>query len=183
MACPSLSTTVTAATLSTPLLVPSRPFLLLLFSLLLFTLSIPTASALEPSSYPRPGEIPPTDSPLASAWLQQLDLSAAPTILPTKPGHTCPPSTTNNPNSDLDPTVCNFACSNCALSDIVTCPDPSAWGLTFNEGPSESTAGLLDVLKENNLKASFFLVGGSVVRHQDVVKRQATEGHHLASLT
>ncbi|KAG0289475.1 chitin deacetylase, partial [Linnemannia gamsii] len=83
----------------------------------------------------------------------------------------------------MDLTVCNFACSNCALNDIVTCPDPNTWGLTFNEGPSESTAEQLNVLKENNLKASFFLVGGSVVKHQDVVKRQANEGHHLASLT
>lgn len=66
----------------------------------------------------------------------------------------------------------------------MACPDPSTWGLTFNGGPSsKSTPELLDVLKEKSLKATFFLVGGSVVENPDLVRRQAAEGHHLASLT
>lgn len=65
----------------------------------------------------------------------------------------------------------------------MTCPDPDTWGLTFNDGPSTATPELLDMLKENNLKATFFLVGGSVVEYPDVVRRQAEEGHHIASLT
>lgn len=65
----------------------------------------------------------------------------------------------------------------------MSCPDPNSWGLTFDGGPSESTEGLLGILLENNLKATFFLVGESVVERPDVVKRQVNEGHHLASLT
>ncbi|KAF9143635.1 chitin deacetylase, partial [Linnemannia schmuckeri] len=120
---------------------------------------------------------PATDSALASAWLKEIDLSAAPIILTTERDHTeCP--------SNPDPTICHWACSNCALTDVVTCPEPNTWGLTFNDGPStKATADLLDVLRENNLKATFFLGGGNVVANQDVVKRQAAEGHHLASLT
>ncbi|KAH7052620.1 hypothetical protein BKA57DRAFT_391028 [Linnemannia elongata] len=179
MACPSLSLTSTTSILPCPSnsLVPSSSIrsLLLLFTLLLAFLS--TTSALDASSYPRPGEIPSTTSLFASAWLKELDLSAAPTILPTKRGHSeCP--------SNPDPTICHWTCSNCALTDVVACPDPSTWGLTFNGGPSSTaTPELLDVLKEKSLKATFFLVGGSVVENPDLVRRQAAEGHHLASLT
>ncbi|KAF9202252.1 chitin deacetylase [Podila verticillata] len=42
---------------------------------------------------------------------------------------------------------------------------------------------LLDYLKAEKLKATFFLVGTNVVQRPDIVRRQFAEGHHLASHT
>lgn len=49
--------------------------------------------------------------------------------------------------------------------------------LTFDDGPSEYTAGLLDVLKKYNVKATFFVTGyGS----DDLIVREHDEGHTVA---
>ncbi len=54
--------------------------------------------------------------------------------------------------------------------------------LTFDDGPHATlTPRLLDILKERNVKATFFLVGTNVEAHPDIVKRIVTEGHEVAS--
>jgi len=50
--------------------------------------------------------------------------------------------------------------------------------LTFDDGPGKYTAGLLDVLKQYNAKATFFIVGNK--GYGDVITRMATEGHTVA---
>lgn len=49
--------------------------------------------------------------------------------------------------------------------------------LTFDDGPSQYTPKLLDVLKKYNVKATFFVVNTGFI---DTVKRIAAEGHTLA---
>ncbi len=50
--------------------------------------------------------------------------------------------------------------------------------LTFDEGYENGyTAGILDVLKANNVKAAFFVTGSYVSREPDLVKRMVNEGH------
>ncbi|PNK40084.1 polysaccharide deacetylase family protein, partial [Bacillus thuringiensis] len=44
--------------------------------------------------------------------------------------------------------------------------------LTFDDGPGKYTANLLDVLKKNDVKATFFLIGDNVKRFPDLVKRE-----------
>lgn len=57
-----------------------------------------------------------------------------------------------------------------------------ACALTFDISWGEKMPGrVLDVLKENGLKATFFLSGPWASRHGDVVKRIVDEGHELAS--
>jgi len=54
--------------------------------------------------------------------------------------------------------------------------------LTFDDGPNPATtAALLDVLKELNVKATFFLVGEKVTGNSALLGRAADEGHVLAN--
>src|SRR5512146_2998098 len=49
--------------------------------------------------------------------------------------------------------------------------------LTFDDGPNANTRGVLDVLKAQNVKATFFIVGRMARAYPDVLKRIAAEGH------
>jgi len=50
--------------------------------------------------------------------------------------------------------------------------------LTFDEGYENGyTSKILDVLKENNVKAVFFITGPYLSQHQDLVRRMVEEGH------
>ena len=55
--------------------------------------------------------------------------------------------------------------------------------LTFDDGPNYNTEKILDILKENNIKATFFLVGGMIENCPSTVKRIYDEGHTLANHT
>ncbi|MEA5503514.1 polysaccharide deacetylase family protein [Halotia wernerae UHCC 0503] len=56
--------------------------------------------------------------------------------------------------------------------------------LTFDDGPwPESTAQVLNILKENNIKGTFFVVGQNVKNYPDLVKRVITEGHAIGNHT
>lgn len=49
--------------------------------------------------------------------------------------------------------------------------------LTFDDGPSEYTERLLDLLKAHNMKATFFMLKAEMERYPEIVKRMAEEGH------
>lgn len=52
--------------------------------------------------------------------------------------------------------------------------------LTFDDGPSNSvTAPILDTLKEEDVKATFFIVSDRAHGREDILKRMAAEGHTL----
>lgn len=53
--------------------------------------------------------------------------------------------------------------------------------LTFDDGPSAFTAELLDVLAENNVKATFFVLGTRARQHPMLLERMAREGHVIAN--
>ncbi|ADL06816.1 polysaccharide deacetylase family protein [Thermosediminibacter oceani] len=56
--------------------------------------------------------------------------------------------------------------------------------LTFDDGPdSVYTPQILDVLKEQNVKATFFLVGKRAELFPDVVRRMVREGHVVGNHT
>ncbi len=52
--------------------------------------------------------------------------------------------------------------------------------LTFDDGPSARTGEILDILKENDIKATFFVVGQTSQLAQSMMKRIVDEGHTLA---
>ena len=55
--------------------------------------------------------------------------------------------------------------------------------LTFDDGPSERTAEILDILKQNNIKATFFVIGNKSDQAKELMKRIVAEGHTIAPHT
>jgi peptidoglycan/xylan/chitin deacetylase (PgdA/CDA1 family) len=58
-----------------------------------------------------------------------------------------------------------------------------ALALTFDDGPSESTPKLLDVLDQYRVRATFFMCGDNVRRCPDVAREVAARGHELGNHT
>jgi peptidoglycan/xylan/chitin deacetylase (PgdA/CDA1 family) len=59
--------------------------------------------------------------------------------------------------------------------------DPSHVALTFDDGPDPASTPLfLDALDELLVRATFFVLGESVVRHPELVRETARRGHELA---
>lgn len=61
--------------------------------------------------------------------------------------------------------------------------DEKVLALTFDDGPWDTTPELLDVLKENEVHATFFVIGNQVADNADTVKRAHAEGHQIATHT
>lgn len=56
--------------------------------------------------------------------------------------------------------------------------------LTFDDGPHASnTPRLLDMLRQRNIKATFYVVGPNAQRHPDMLRRMIAEGHEIANHT
>ena len=54
--------------------------------------------------------------------------------------------------------------------------------LTFDDGPTQLVTPLiLDVLKEEDIKATFFVLGNRVQANPEIVKRAYDEGHYIAN--
>src|SRR5271168_5227359 len=53
--------------------------------------------------------------------------------------------------------------------------------LTFDDGPSESTPALLELLAEHNVKATFFMCGHNVRRLKDIARQVAAAGHEIGN--
>jgi peptidoglycan/xylan/chitin deacetylase (PgdA/CDA1 family) len=59
--------------------------------------------------------------------------------------------------------------------------DAHTIALTFDDGPNANTGAVLDVLKANNVKATFFIVGRMAKTHPETLARIAAEGNLLAN--
>ena len=53
--------------------------------------------------------------------------------------------------------------------------------LTFDDGPSEWTPAILDVLGEHGARGTFFVLGASVAGREKTVQRAAAEAHELGN--
>ena len=54
--------------------------------------------------------------------------------------------------------------------------------LTFDDGPdAEQTPRVLDVLKRNNAKATFFCIGSRIAGNEQILKRIIDEGHTIGN--
>jgi peptidoglycan/xylan/chitin deacetylase (PgdA/CDA1 family) len=65
----------------------------------------------------------------------------------------------------------------------IDCSRVKCLALTFDDGPSVYTPRLLDTLKREKVKATFFVEGKQVVKHPATVKREAAEGHAVGNHT
>ena len=83
------------------------------------------------------------------------------------------------------------------LAYAACCPLAQVWGrgfhrgprdrreiaLTFDDGPSESTPAMLDVLQHYGLRATFFVCGENVERFPAIVRETAAAGHEIGNHT
>jgi peptidoglycan-N-acetylglucosamine deacetylase len=56
--------------------------------------------------------------------------------------------------------------------------------LTFDDGPDPTTTpAILDILRDHNLKATFFVIGARAEQHPELIQRIVSEGHTLGNHT
>ncbi len=68
------------------------------------------------------------------------------------------------------------------ISNIYKSQDGKRVFLTFDDGPSTSvTPYILDLLKQENIKATFFVLGVKAEANPDVLKREYEEGHFIGN--
>lgn len=51
--------------------------------------------------------------------------------------------------------------------------------LTFDDGPSQYTEELLEVLKQYKIKATFFCVANFALKHKNILRKMKQEGHTI----
>lgn len=88
---------------------------------------------------------------------------STPVTTPTAPGYQPPP--TPRTNSDVD------------------CSKAKCIALTFDDGPGPDTGRLLDLLKAQNVPATFFVLGNQAVKYPDLVRREYAEGNEVGNHT
>jgi len=67
------------------------------------------------------------------------------------------------------------------MNNLYKSEDKTAY-LTFDDGPSKTVTPLiLDLLKQEQIKATFFVLGSRIEFYPDLVKREYKEGHFIAN--
>jgi peptidoglycan/xylan/chitin deacetylase (PgdA/CDA1 family) len=61
--------------------------------------------------------------------------------------------------------------------------DTKKVALTFDDGPGKATEKILGILKENNIKATFFMLGVGVQNDPAIAKTVLASGHEIANHT
>lgn len=85
--------------------------------------------------------------------------------------HYCIEEQNNNINMELDNKVKSLCYGNEKIAY-----------LTFDDGPTSTiTPKILDILKSQDIKATFFVIGKSVDTYPEIVKRAYEEGHYIAN--
>lgn len=62
-------------------------------------------------------------------------------------------------------------------------PEAPTVYLTFDDGPSEHTERVLDILSEEGVPGTFFVLGEQAERHPELIRRMVREGHALGNHT
>lgn len=60
-----------------------------------------------------------------------------------------------------------------------TSPTKKIAYLTFDDGPNKYTTQILNILKEKNGKATFFVIGGKVPHYKTTMQRLIKDGHYI----
>ncbi|MFF0287493.1 polysaccharide deacetylase family protein [Streptomyces sp. NPDC005262] len=71
-----------------------------------------------------------------------------------------------------------------SVAGNVDCRKAKCVALTFDGGPSLTTPGLLDILKQEDLHATFFVQGkGHIAKYPEILRRISDEGHEIGNHT
>ncbi|MHB9145342.1 MAG: polysaccharide deacetylase family protein [Symbiobacteriia bacterium] len=106
---------------------------------------------------------------------------------------TAPGTGTTGPGSGTPSVDSDIVWKQARIGYPLTSDDPRAKGkkvvaLTFDDGPasdaqSGATAQVLDILKKENIKATFFVTGYGVKGNPDLLQREIAEGHTIGDHT
>ncbi|ETS64745.1 hypothetical protein PaG_00700 [Moesziomyces aphidis] len=149
--------------------------------------NLPEISALA-SQFPTPWEnatILPGDSQAQAVW---SSIQASGII----PAGITPKGTVNGDFSSFTPTYphsdpdCWWTFNGCdnpkhpnIPADLVQCPEPNTWGLTFDDGPNCTHNAFYDFLQKNKQKATMFYIGSNVLDWPLEAQRGIVDGHHI----
>lgn len=68
------------------------------------------------------------------------------------------------------------------LQQVKVKPDAGTVALTFDDGPDPKyTPAILKILRENHIKATFFVVGELAKRHPDLIRAIHQDGHMIGN--
>ncbi|KDQ19200.1 carbohydrate esterase family 4 protein [Botryobasidium botryosum FD-172 SS1] len=137
---------------------------------------LPTAS-LDTTRYPALDVVPPTNSAQVQQWLQEIANVNIPNLAPTVDG-TC--ATDAAAAADAQARGWWTCGGYTRPDDIVVCVDKHNWGVTFDDGPSPYTPRLLDYLNQQQIKATFFVVGSRVVTRPNMLQTEYMLGHQIS---
>jgi peptidoglycan/xylan/chitin deacetylase (PgdA/CDA1 family) len=80
--------------------------------------------------------------------------------------------------------ICLVACfSNAKFFYANGSPDVKKVALTFDDGPGKATKRVLEILKEKNVKATFFMLGIRVENDTQTAKEVVAAGHEIGNHT
>jgi len=84
------------------------------------------------------------------------------------------------PETPVDALENSTASETVATETVPTEAPKKKIALTFDDGPNErNTVRMLDILKKNNAKATFFVCGWRIEYNEDILKRMAQEGNDI----
>ncbi|BGP18597.1 chitin deacetylase [Rhodosporidiobolus nylandii] len=143
--------------------------------------NLPSLATLNPASYPPLDHIPPLDSPEMEEWLSEIDWDSVPDIEPTAPGG-CANASNADALANAGPDgACWWTCGGCTrATDITYCPTKEDWGASFDDGPSPYTPRLLNLLDQQNLKSTFFIVGSRAISRPEMLQYEYASGHQIS---
>lgn len=156
---------------------------LAVLSLFSFSLASPLAAATDSPSAPVP-QMEVRKAIVTPAPAAATAPAAAPAAMPTTSTASPTPQTSTSQATPAEnkgtqepakPEDTKLVYVRCEVAQPVV-------ALTFDDGPHpDFTPRLLDTLKKEGIKATFFMVGRCVVSYPNVVKRIVDEGHEIAS--
>lgn len=120
------------------------------------------------SNAPAKAQLPPHPAPPQAATIVEPQPAIIPAPTPETPVNA--PAAAPSPAAPRKHTynTCNV--------------EGSVVAMTFDDGPHPKlTPKLLDLLKERNIKATFFVIGKCVAEYPDIAKRIVNEGHEIAN--
>lgn len=89
------------------------------------------------------------------------------------------PNNESNKNSEEPTLVDSFPNLYCESFEVKPTDAKTAY-ITFDDGPSENTEKILDILRRKNIKATFFVITGEYnSKNLELLKKLAEEGHTI----
>lgn len=67
------------------------------------------------------------------------------------------------------------------ISSRIIDPSKPVIALTFDDGPSQYTEEIIQILVENEVNATFFVLGNKVDRYQDILRKSVQNGNELGN--